>query len=78
MKEDFIPWNEKAHGTRVEFYMNGQYVTGKQSVLEYLKQTAIVNPHATITFIDPDGKTFIFERATDQMPPLTKEDQASS
>ncbi len=73
LKEDFIPWNEKAHGTRVEFYMNGRYVTGKQSVLEYLKQTAIVNPHATITFIDPDGKTYIFERATDQMPPLTKE-----
>jgi len=73
LREDFVPWNEKAHGTRVEFYMNGRYVTGKQSVIEYLRQTAIVNPHATLTFIDPDGKRFIFGRATEQMPPLAKE-----
>jgi DNA topoisomerase-6 subunit B len=73
LREDFVPWNEKAHGTRVEFYMNGRYVTGKQSVIEYLRQTAIVNPHATLTFVDPDGKRFIFGRATEQMPPLAKE-----
>lgn len=73
LREDYIPWNEKGHGTRVEFYMNGRYVTGKQSVLEYLRQTAIVNPHASITFIDPDGKRFNFERATEQMPPVSKE-----
>ena len=58
LREDFIPWNEKEHGTRVAFYMNGRYVTGKQSVLEYLRQTAIVNPHASITFIDPDGRRY--------------------
>lgn len=73
LREDFIPWNEKEHGTRVAFYMNGRYVTGKQSVLEYLRQTAIVNPHASITFIDPDGRRYNFERATEQMPPLSKE-----
>lgn len=73
LREDYIPWNEKEHGTRVEFYMNGRYVTGKQSVLEYLRQTAIVNPHASVTFIDPDGKRFNFERATEQMPPVSKE-----
>jgi len=73
LREDYIPWNEKEHGTRVEFYMNGRYVTGKQSVFEYLRQTAIVNPHASVTFIDPDGKRFNFERATEQMPPVSKE-----
>jgi DNA topoisomerase-6 subunit B len=73
LREDYVPWNEKEHGTRVDFYMNGRYVTGKQSVLEYLRQTAIVNPHASIAFIDPEGKRFNFERATDQMPPASKE-----
>ncbi len=73
LREDFVPWNEKVHGTSVEFYMNGRYVTGKQSVLEYLRQTAIVNPHATVSFIDPDGKRYNFDRATDLMPPPTKE-----
>jgi len=73
LKEDFVIWDEKEHGTKIEFYMNGRYVVGKQSVLEYLRETAIVNPHATIAFTDPDGKKFIFERATDNMPPPTKE-----
>ena len=73
LKEDFVIWDEKEHGTKIEFYMNGRYVVGKQSVLEYLRETAIVNPHATIDFTDPDGKRFIFVRATDNMPPPTKE-----
>lgn len=73
LREDFIPWNEVPHGTRVSFYMNGRYVNGKQSVPEYLRQTAIVNPHASITLIDPDGKEYYFKRATEQMPPPTKE-----
>ncbi|MGD0057132.1 MAG: DNA topoisomerase VI subunit B [Methanomassiliicoccales archaeon] len=73
LKEDFVIWDEKEHGTKIEFYMNGRYVVGKQSVLEYLRETAIVNPHAAITFTDPDGKKFIFERATDSMPSPTKE-----
>ncbi|KQM12580.1 DNA topoisomerase [Methanomassiliicoccales archaeon RumEn M1] len=73
LREDYIPWNDVPHGTRVTFYMNGRYVNGRQSVYEYLRQTAIVNPHACITFIDPEGKKYVFDRATDQMPPRTKE-----
>ncbi len=73
LREDYIPWNEVEHGTRVSFYMNGRYVNGRQSVYEYLRQTAIVNPHARITFIDPDGKRHFFDRATDVLPPRTKE-----
>ncbi|HXZ23881.1 MAG TPA: DNA topoisomerase VI subunit B [Methanomassiliicoccales archaeon] len=71
--DDYIMWDEKEHGTRVEINLNGRYVGGKQSVLEYLKQTAIVNPHASITFVDPEGKTYLFARAYDQLPPSTKE-----
>lgn len=73
LREDFVPWNDVPHGTRVTFYMNGRYVNGKQSVFEYLRQTAIVNPHATIAFVDPEGRRYSFERATDQLPPRTKE-----
>jgi len=73
LKEDPIIWDGKEHGIRIEFYMNGRYLTGKQSVMEYLKQTAIVNPHARFTFIDPEGKQTVFERAHDQLPPQTRE-----
>ncbi len=73
LKEDPFIWDGKEHGTKITYHMNGRYVGGKQSVMEYLKQTAIVNPHSRITFVDPDGKRTTFERATDKMPPMTKE-----
>ena len=73
LKEDRMIWEGREHGTKVEFYMTGRYITGKQSILEYLRQTAIVNPHARLTFIDPERRTFTFERAVDKLPPATKE-----
>ena len=66
-------WEGKEHGTKIEYTIKGRYITGKQSVFEYLKDTAIVNPHAEIVFHDPDGKRYVFERATDIMPPRPKE-----
>ncbi len=66
-------WEGKEHGTSIEYTIKGRYITGKQSIFEYLKDTAIVNPHAKITFVDPDSKTFIFERATETMPVKSKE-----
>jgi len=38
------------------------YVNNERGVFEYLRRTAIANPHAKIIFIDPDGKTTVFER----------------
>ncbi len=73
LKEDPFIWDGKEHGTKITYHMNGRYVGGKQSVMEYLKQTAIVNPHSRITFVDPEGRRTTFERATDKMPPATRE-----
>ncbi len=64
---------ERDHGTSIEFTIKGRYMTGKQSVFEYLKNTAIVNPHAAITFHDPDGKKWTFEKATEIIPPKPRE-----
>lgn len=66
-------WDGKDHGTSIQYTTKGRYITGKQSIFEYLKETAIVNPHAQIVFHDPDGKKYTFERATDIMPPKPKE-----
>lgn len=68
-----FPWMDKAHGTLIEYATKGRYITGKQSIFEYLKETAIVNPHALIEFHDPDGKIWTFERATEIMPPKAME-----
>src|SRR5438034_1060303 len=72
VEEDFVVW-ERAHGTRVEIPLKGRYIAGKQSVPEYLKATAIVNPHARITYRPPEGDDITFERATEDLPPKTKE-----
>jgi len=72
VEEDFVVW-EKAHGTRVEIPIKGRYVGGKQSIPEYLRATAIVNPHVRLTFKNPDGEVTIFERVSEELPPRTKE-----
>ena len=66
-------WVDKPHGTFIEYTTKGKYVGGRQGIFEYLKETAIVNPHARIEFHDPDGKKWVFERATDSMPPKAAE-----
>jgi DNA topoisomerase VI subunit B len=72
VSEDFVIW-ERGHGTRVEVPLKGRYIASKQSVPEYLKATAIVNPHARITYRPPEGEPIVFERATEELPPKTKE-----
>ena len=38
-------------------------------VYEYLRRTAIANPHATIIFNSPDGERFVFPKSVDEIPP---------
>ena len=57
-------------GTVVELQLEGDYSRIKSRLLDYLKQTAMVNPYADITFVDPGGRLFRFERGTEMMPPL--------
>jgi len=54
-------------GTQVTFICEGIYREHKQSVLEYLKQTAISNPYANITFDSPSGK-IDFKRGVEKLP----------
>jgi len=60
-------------GTIVEFSLEGDYSKAMPRILEYLKQTALVNPYANITFIDPKGRLYKFTRVTTKMPPPPKE-----
>ncbi len=49
-------------GTRVEIEMEARFQRGRQSVDEYIAQTAITNPHSRIRYLTPDGQERIFER----------------
>ncbi|MEM3396692.1 MAG: DNA topoisomerase VI subunit B [Thermoplasmata archaeon] len=72
VSRDMIIWDRK-HGTSVEIELKGRYFRGRQSVMEYLRNTAIVNPHAKITLVEPDGNTIVFDRVSQEMPPQAKE-----
>jgi len=57
LMEKIVPW-DRPHGTRIEVEMEGTYVRArKQSIYGYAKSTAIVNPHARLTLIEPTGDT---------------------
>jgi DNA topoisomerase-6 subunit B len=63
----------KDKGTKIEMDLEGTYIKGGQSVDEYLKETAIVNPHVTIIYTNPKAEQIIFPRATDEKPKESKE-----
>ena len=58
----------KKHGLEVTTRMKAKYQKGRQSVWQYLRMTSIVNPHAEITFIDPEGETHHWPRVTERLP----------
>lgn len=61
-------------GVSVELHFKDvSYSLSEQGAYEYIRRTMIANPHARITFRDPTGQKFIFERATSDIPPLPKE-----
>jgi len=66
--QDRIDWGEKIHGLKVKTKMKAKYQRGRQSVWQYLRMTSIVNPHADILFIDPDGEKHHWQRVTERLP----------
>ncbi len=72
VKDEEKEW-KKEHGTKIELEMEGIYQKGAQSVDEYLKQTSIVNPHATIIYTNPKAEQIIFSRVTKDLPAEPKE-----
>ncbi|MFX1354430.1 MAG: hypothetical protein ACFFGP_10745, partial [Promethearchaeota archaeon] len=55
------------HGTYIKLnYLNVKYVRGY--VDTYIKETALMNPHVTLIFIDPYGEEFIYRRLVSSFP----------
>lgn len=59
---------ERWRGTVVEFTLEGDYLRAMPKILDYFKQTAMVNPYANLTFVDPKGRLYKFTRVTKDMP----------
>ena len=49
-----------------------KYENSDHGVYEYLRRTALSNPHATIKLVDPENKSYDFARAVDELPKKPK------
>ena len=68
--ENDINWR----GTRIEFMVKEVlYNRSQYGVYEYIKNTAIGNPHAEFILIEPDGNLAFFNRSSDEIPELPDE-----
>ncbi|WP_229123942.1 DNA topoisomerase VI subunit B [Halapricum desulfuricans] len=71
--EETTSW-DRPHGTRIEMELEAN-MRARQSLHEYIEQTAVVNPHARIEFDEPNlEEPLKFERAEDaELPAETEE-----
>ncbi len=72
LSDEVVQW-DVPHGTKVEIEMEARYLRGRQSVDEYLRQTAIANPHVTLHYYMPDGTESHYEGAVSELPPTPRE-----
>ncbi|MEK6816541.1 MAG: DNA topoisomerase VI subunit B, partial [Nanoarchaeota archaeon] len=59
---------EVDHGTKLQVTMEAEYLKGKQSVDDYLKSSAMANPHATFHYKSPQDEWITYARATNDLP----------
>jgi DNA topoisomerase-6 subunit B len=63
--------SEGWHGIKIEMEVEGRYIEKGQSILRYLKQVAISNPHANVIYDGPSGKVK-FKRVVKKSPEKSK------
>ncbi|MBJ67711.1 MAG: DNA topoisomerase VI subunit B [Gemmatimonadetes bacterium] len=72
VREEQCEWHQQ-QGTQVEIEMEARYQRGRQSVDDYLRQTALANPHLQLLYTTPDGRETLYERSSEEMPQEAQE-----
>ena len=73
IKEGLIEDGLEHTGTKIKILIEGKYVNRYHSPDEYMKQTAIVNPWASLKYKSPLGEKYDFPRAVDHLSKRPKE-----
>ncbi len=61
--------DEKFSGLIVEGeFADIRYESGDHSAYEYIRRTALSNPHLQIRMVDPNGQEFLFVRSVESLP----------
>ena len=56
-------------GLSVSICLDGDYAKAGSKIRDYVYQTSLITPYATITFDDPKGEKFKYTRIVKNMPP---------
>ena len=67
LKNDIKPSTEK--GLSVSICLDGDYAKAGTKIRDYVYQTSLITPYATITFNDPKGEKFHHKAIIRSMPP---------
>ncbi len=70
--EKEIDWSDKEHGIKIELDMEGN-MRARQRLHQYIHETAVVNPHATIELHEPKHDLVYDERPVDRLPDPVEE-----
>ena len=66
-------YSENFRGVRIEMEVaEVDYNRSEYGVYEYLRRTAIANPHAQITLTEPSGEIVVFPRASTVLPKVAE------
>ena len=71
IRDEKVDW-DRPHGTSVEIELEARYQRGRQSVDDYLQQTAIANPHVTLHYRSPDGREESYPASVKHLPAIPK------
>ncbi len=72
VKDEVVKW-ERPHGTKVSIELEAKFQKGRHSVEDYIRQTALANPHIELIYKGPDGTKEHFKPASRKMPIQPKE-----
>lgn len=68
-EKNSFEWANKAHGTRVEFTMEGRIqLNGEAGLLSYLRGNMLVNPHLELSYELPEVDRISYPRVSNEMP----------
>lgn len=70
VEDTVVEW-DRTRGTRIEMEMDAN-MRARQQLHDYVKHTAVVNPHARLHLQEPGGE-YQFKRATDELPDKPEE-----
>ena len=70
--EKEIDWQDKEHGIKIEMDMEGN-MRARKRLHQYIHETAVVNPHATIELHEPEHDLVYDDRPVTELPDPVEE-----